>query len=279
MKIVAVILLIGSISFAALAIAYSQPRIIIDRGVNATANDTTTIAENVVAGTFGANVGNGNYTFPDNVTIIGTLYGGSPLKVAGGMNVTGDSNFNDIVVDSCVGCGNASFLNETFLRLDAANDPIFGDLDINGTLNVTGNLSGLERQGQIYVIASNESTPIPDPGIYYNITNNMTASFLNGFKQNNGFLIPETSGWYEAHISLSFTGSVGNEYHISLGINGARQLNCHAAQTFGATGRIVSVSNACPVYLNEGDNLSLMVENVDSSDGINVFDASVYVKE
>ncbi|KKK49696.1 hypothetical protein LCGC14_3132470, partial [marine sediment metagenome] len=37
----------------------------------------------------------GNYTFQDNVTILGTLFGGSPVKISGGLNVTGNLNAID----------------------------------------------------------------------------------------------------------------------------------------------------------------------------------------
>ncbi len=105
-------------------IVSARPMILLeDNAFNITASNVS--AEDVFNGTFGASVGNGLYTFPDNlsvqdhihvqgilenstfdgdVTIKGTLYGASPLKVAGGMNVSGNSLFNNIFVDNCVGC-------------------------------------------------------------------------------------------------------------------------------------------------------------------------------
>jgi len=52
---------------------------------------TAPVAEDIDPGTFPT----GNYTFQNNVTILGTLFGGSPVKIAGGLNVTGNLNAVD----------------------------------------------------------------------------------------------------------------------------------------------------------------------------------------
>lgn len=64
-----------------------------------------------------------NTTFEGDVQIKGKLYGGSPVKIAGGLDViSGNANFGDIFVSSCDGCVVYSFNQTTnFSSINATN--------------------------------------------------------------------------------------------------------------------------------------------------------------
>lgn len=116
---------------------------------------TSLPASNISAGTFGSNVGNGNYTFPEyleiskhinvtgnesnstfygDITVIGKIYGGSPVKIAGGLNVTtGDSWFGNITVEKCIGC---EIINGTNINADNISAQ---NLYVNQTINLPNN--------------------------------------------------------------------------------------------------------------------------------------------
>lgn len=79
-----------------------------------------------------------NNTFYGDVQIIGKLYGGSPVKIAGGLNViSGDANFTDIYVSNCFGCAiiNGTTINAS--NITAQNFIALGSL----TVNPGGNIS------------------------------------------------------------------------------------------------------------------------------------------
>lgn len=161
---------------------------------------TTLNAANISSGTFGSNVGNGNYTFPESITItreinvtgnesnstfygdvqiIGRLYGGSPVKIAGGLNVTtGEAWFGNITVTSCVGCAiingtniNADNISAQNLQVNQTitlpNNSIIDAYIYSLNANKLFNLSALDYQ--ILVSQANISGGITLP--YSNITN------------------------------------------------------------------------------------------------------------
>jgi len=106
-------------------------------------NITTLPANNITSGNF---TGIYNFTHTgDNITvfgdlkIIGTLYGGSPVKISGGINASGTSFFNDINVDSCVGCAIINGTNVNADNITAKNILVFESLRVNNTflLNIS----------------------------------------------------------------------------------------------------------------------------------------------
>ena len=149
-------------------------------------------ANNVTNGTFAG----GNYTFPEwlntnnlNVTgtnanatfegdvqIYGRLYGGSPVKIVGGVNVTnGNSTFGEITVTSCIGC---VIVNATanFTSINVTNGT-FQNVIVTGNITLQNN-SILDA----YIVSVNWSKITDFPGISIpqaNITTGIVIPFSN----------------------------------------------------------------------------------------------------
>lgn len=200
-----------------------------------TFNVTPTItlpASNISAGIFGANVGGGNYTFPNllttkyiNVTgtdlnatfngdvkITGKLYGGSPVKIAGGLDVlTGTSTFNDIVVTSCIGCsqfnGTTNFsavnvTNGTFINLN-----VLGNLSLPNNSIINEYISSLDAAKLFNVGALDYRIQISQ--------NNITTGIVLPFQNITNVTFPNiTQANISGGITIPMNNVTGRDYSI-----------------------------------------------------------------
>lgn len=167
------------------------PTIPFQDGVTIPANNVTS---GNFTGIYSFDQNTSNTTFLGDVQVIGKIYGGSPVKIAGGLNVTtGIATFSDIYVTSCTGCtiynASANFsavnvTNGTFVNLIVTGNLTFPNNSIlNEYINSLDagklyNLSALNYQ--IILDASNITNlkVYNESGIRrnYTVTGNLTAT-------------------------------------------------------------------------------------------------------
>jgi len=129
--------------------------------------------------------------------------------------------------------------------------------------------------GEMYTYDSTTATTFAASDVYYNITVDMAVGELNGFTYSSGVLtVPET-GVYRCGFSDSFSGGNNIEFHAAIGINGVRSQMCHIQRKLGAGGDVGVAAGSCVLSLTAGDDLTLMMENVDDTTNPTVHDANV----
>jgi hypothetical protein len=156
-----------------------------------------------------------NTTFEGDVKIIGRLYGGSPVKIAGGLDVlSGNSNFGDIFVNSCQGCGVFTY---------------------NGTANYSGiNATNVTVQNIVVlnsIVVPNQSIPqsaiinltFPNQTIYNESGITRNLSYLLGVagpsitiplpnQLETTVTVSVTGTSQPTSLMLTFNGDLGNNY-------------------------------------------------------------------
>ncbi len=148
-----------------------------------------------------------------------------------------------------------------------------GDTILNGDLTVTKNITGNYIYGECYGDDIGE-TIITDPNKYYNITN-MTVGNLNGIHIVDTAMIIEVAGTYSFSSDMSLQGTANNEYHLALGINGERQLKCHAQAKVGTGTDKINLGYTCLINVEVDDALTSMVENTNAGNNIDVHDINL----
>lgn len=155
-------------------------------------------------------------------------------------------------------------------------------LDVNGSVNVTSNLSvggdlsfyntgsGLVF-GSIYL--NNASTiPIASSGVWYEVNNtNFSGAEFNEVVNGSYFLNITKEGVYFVDVSGSLSTGVANqELAMIMMVNGVANERLHCHTTTIAINKGSSCAKSNYVRLNKGDIVSLGVENHDSMNDITV---------
>lgn len=164
---------------------------------------------------------------------------------------------------------------------------IFNDTEVKGNLNVTGNFTGNQIYGEMWM--NNESTngnenQIPLQNVWYNLTGFnqtiMSGQSLNGFGYVGGeqpHLIAQVSGKYKADYSVSFELSSGtnDEFEMIISINDIPQNNTEIHRKIASSGDLGNAGSSGFIDLIFGDKITLQVKNKDASDNIGVHSANV----
>lgn len=151
------------------------------------------------------------------------------------------------------------------------------DIIISDDVFVTGNISQSDGNATINMIFGDmygndiSNTTLGGQGVYTPIQN-YNGSLTNGVEFSNDNLTIQVNGTYKISASISFSGKANNEYHIAMGIDGTRDINCHAERKIGTGGDVGSAAFTCIKPLNESHVISLMVENTDSSTAPQIHD-------
>jgi hypothetical protein len=163
--------------------------------VNGTANFTGTLT---------------NTTFVGDVQIIGRLYGGSPVKIAGGLDVlSGNSSFGDIFVNSCQGCG--VFTYNGTANYSGVNAPNITAINLVVLNSITVPNQSIPQSAIINLTAYNES------GIARNLSYllgiaapSITVPLPASIETTVTVMVAGTS--QPTSIMLKFNGDMGNNY-------------------------------------------------------------------
>ena len=145
-------------------------------------------------------------------------------------------------------------------------------------IETNANIKGNFYYGDMYIYDNDTATSFASSGVYYNITNGMTEGDLNGFTYSSGVLTVPATGVYQCGFSTSFSGGLSDEYHSAIGVNGVRSIKCHIQRKLGTGGDVGAAAGSCMLSLTASDELTLMMENVDSSDDPTVHDGNVNCK-
>ena len=106
-------------------------------------------------------------------------------------------------------------------------------------------------------------TIITNQSFYTNVTGFSNGDCFNTVAFNNTITILD-QGVYHISAQFSFSDGANTEFHIAAGINGQRQIDCHAQRKIGTGGDVGSSSFTCIKELNATDIVTLMIENVDN---------------
>lgn len=121
----------------------------------------------------------------------------------------------------------------------------------------------------------NHSVTIED--VYENITG-LTIGDYNFITAANSSFTIEKAGYYAVNGQFSFSDGANTEFHIALGTNGLRNKDCHTERKLGTGGDVGSCSFTCINYFNVSDVLTLMVENVDNVNDIEIHSLNFNVR-
>jgi len=146
---------------------------------------------------------------------------------------------------------------------------ITGNLQVDGDLNMTGNFTGNQIYGEMWM--QNETgeitTAIGTQDIYYNITGFnatdwATGQSLNGFAYDNAaeHLTALVAGKYKIDYSIS-AGNAGNneEYHFVVAINNVLQNQTVSHRKIATAGDVGNSGGTGFLDLLVGDNVHMMV--------------------
>ncbi len=75
----------------------------------------------------------------------------------------------------------------------------------------------------------------------------------------------QIEGIYFIYETKSFSNDPNIEYHSTIGVNGIPQTTCEADRKIGASGDVGNTGSGCILDLEAGDQISLMIENVDNA--------------
>ena len=206
-------------------------------------------------------------------------------------NVSGNmawSNLTDYPV-ACPGSSAVTTLNDSVycsdLWVDVAGDVMTGSLNISGDLNITGNFTGNQIYGEMWM--QNESgystTAIASSSVWYNLTGFndtkvVTGQTLNGFTYDNAaeHLTALIAGKYRVIYSVS-KGNAGNnqEYEFAVAINSIIQNNTVIHRKLGAAGDVGDTATSGFIDLIVNDNVHIMTRNKDGTADIETHAANI----
>lgn len=222
---------------------------------------------------------NGNVTVAQDVLIAGYLFGGSPVKIAGGLNITSGliygngSQLTDIPVNwVTIANGTLYFSSNPFGFYNSTNTPPasnpFNQVlnttsnvkfnDINSTGNFTGNIiyGGMKWESSNPDDASQwlVSPVMSTAGVFYNFSN-ATAGFslqapnLNGFSFINGnALVAQVAGLYKFDGTCDYYTKSSSHKEMTLYVNGiATNFTTHRTAPRSQELQPVSVQNVTPM--------------------------------
>lgn len=95
----------------------------------------------------------------------------------------------------------------------------------------------------------------------------------NGFTLATPTTTPLYDGVYKAVASVGAgNGGSNHEYHIAIHIDDVHQDNCHMPRKIGAAGDVGALTVSCLLDLNDGEEVTVKVENITGSTDITVND-------
>lgn len=151
-------------------------------------------------------------------------------------------------------------------------------LNVVGNVNITGNATYDAYYGEM---SGNYTTPrtitIASSGVWYNVTGlDGSSSLLNGFSNlANTSLTASQSGVYASAYDISFTGSSNNIYELALAVNGVINRKTLASDKTDSAGDLLNTGSVGFLRLNSGDNVHLMVRNLDAGSDMSYYAGSV----
>ncbi len=251
---------------------------------NATANQGIRIRND-------GNVGIGNTSPNHKLSVNGDGYFDGNLTATG--NIT--SGKGSIIIDGIAGViymNNGwqvkSNTNGNSFSINNGNDVLFIDntndfvgigtitpgqkLTVIGDTNITGNFTGNNIIGEMYLHEGNLSTTVLTQNVPANVSG-LSEGINNGFNYNDPYLEAQVSGVYLVKYGISFADGPNNEYLFEVAVNGVDSGKCDSERKLGASADVGNTGMPCFIRLNKADQVTLMVTNKDSGSNTDIRDA------
>lgn len=158
---------------------------------------------------------------------------------------------------------------------------VVGSSNITEDLIVEGNFTGNQIHGSMYF--HNDSvgnlTALDE-----DVWNNLTAfdqaengQILNGVDYSSSVLTVVIPGTYLMGFSMTFTGTVNNKYHGTIGLNGDPQFNFEDHDRISTGSDVLDIGSENLFQVVAGDQLTVMIMNEDSGGDATILSARLYL--
>jgi len=158
--------------------------------------------------------------------------------------------------------------------VNSAGDNMTGDLNINGNLNVTNNITGNFIYGGMWHHNNTGTTlSFAVQDTWYNLFFN-NATDLNGFTYVGGLgvssnLTAQVSGKYRASYMAMGSGQNNHIYLTTILIDGVEKPECSNQHKMSAGGDVITQNGICIITINSGQNIEVAIQDLGGTgDGV-----------
>ncbi len=173
-----------------------------------------------------------------------------------------------------------NFLNQGYDWFTNTEDSVvsfnfskIASLDEKGNFNISGNFIGDSFYGEMFIFNNSVPTPIASANTFVNATP-FEVGDVNGFSFNDDSLITVVPGKYFVSYALSYTDGNNEVFDSTIGINNAEQANCQSRRKIQSMD-VGHQGASCIISISNGDRITLMVKNLESSSDLIVIHAQV----
>ncbi len=146
-------------------------------------------------------------------------------------------------------------------------------LDPIGNLEIAGNFTGNQFYGEMFVEGNVIDTPISSADNYTEIQV-LLEGLNNGFIYSSSSLEAGVNGTYKVDYSITFTDANNKNYRSTVGVNMIDQDKCVSGRKI-ANVDLGNMGSNCLLELIEGDNVTLLINNLDGDQDPTVEDANI----
>ncbi len=212
---------------------------------------------------------NANHTIDPEVGEIGNNFGSFRFFNRNDGNSTYTFSFFDEVIRLNDG-SNVGVENETrVIKIENALQPnpfltTFNfDVNINQSLNVSGNFTGNQFYGNMFLYEplTPVTVTISSVNVPFNITG-LSTTENNGFNFSSDSLIVQQAGLYEVKISISYTDTSNNRHVLTALINGQQQEQISCMASVSNSNNVESTSCIGVMRVEEGDIVTIGIIDI-----------------
>lgn len=200
---------------------------------------------------------------------LGQHNSGEAVTAAGAFQAVGqDRSEGDSIFNLC---------DYNFIDCHDGDIGAMDDLEVKDDLYVGGNITGNFIGAEMYSKNNANVTVITAVNTYANVTENVIEEFSNGISISGGKMTIQVPGRYQVVSSISANDGGNKEFHMSVGINGEAQDNCHIPRVIATATDVGAWSLSCSVLVNQNDVVTLMVKNVDDGADVTINDMNFMI--
>ncbi len=147
------------------------------------------------------------------------------------------------------------------------------NLSSEGNLDIGGNFTGNQFYGEMFVEGNIVPTPISSAN-NFTVIEVLLEGSLNGFDVIDSTLIVLINGTYQINYGMTFSDANNKDYRSSVGVNDVAQDKCVSGRRI-ANVDFGNMGSTCLLSLVEGDNVTLVINNLDGAQDPTVEDANI----
>ena len=198
--------------------------------------------------------------------IVGRIYASGGLSWGDTYEAT-DPGVDNMIIEGDVGIGTTLPTHK---------------LNVVGSANITGNMTTNQYYGSM---AFHNDTDGNVTALTEDVWSNFIGfdqpgsneQLLNGVDYSRSNLTIVSAGVYDISYGASFSGTVNNKYHTTIGINGVENIFCESHDRISTGSDILSTGFPCQQRLSVGDQITLMYLNEDSGGDSTTLSARVNI--